>query len=33
MDIDLIEPLWNRKKHRASVDDQTPQKVCGFKRS
>lgn len=29
----LIEPLWNRKKHRASVDDQTPQKVCGFKRS
>lgn len=26
MDIDLIEPLWNRKKHRASVDGQTPQK-------
>ena len=23
MDIDLIVPLWNRKKHRASVDGQT----------
>ena len=23
MDIDLIEPLWNRKKHSTSVDGQT----------
>ena len=23
MDIDLIEPLWNRKKHKTSVDGQT----------
>lgn len=26
MDIDLIEPLWNRKKHKTSVDGQTSQK-------
>lgn len=23
MDIDLIEPLWNGKKHKTSVDGQT----------
>lgn len=23
MDIDSIEPLWNRKKHKTSVDGQT----------
>ena len=32
MDIDLIVPLWNRKKNKTSVDGQTF-KVCGFKRS
>ena len=26
MDIDLIVPLWNRKKHKTSVDGQTSQK-------
>lgn len=26
MDIDLIEPLWNRKSNKTSVDGQTPQK-------
>lgn len=26
MDIDLIVPLWNGKKHKTSVDGQTPQK-------
>nr|DAH96882.1 MAG TPA: hypothetical protein [Caudoviricetes sp.] len=27
MDIDLIVPLWNRKKHKTSVDGQTLQSL------